>query len=241
VTEFVPARGRPAVEGQEILRRRARMTASLVRLRGKTVLDFGCGNGAQTLELVSRGCSIIALDIDHSDLALLAARGAGAVLPVLYDGAHLPLGDASVDAAVSFEVLEHVPDDAAALDELCRVLKPGGDLVLTVPNKWWIFETHGARLPLLKWNRVPMLSWLPAPLHRRVAYARIYRKEQIAHLAGAHGFAVLRSAYVTAPLDVLGESRAKELLRIWPFGTDATRCPLFATAILLHCRKEAPP
>lgn len=233
------ARGKPAGYGQEILARRRRLTTALIPLEGKTVLDFGCGNGAQTVELAGARRRFVAVDIDLADLSTLrsAAGSTGEIFPVLYDGSDLPLSDGSVDATVCFEVLEHVPDEAVALEEIRRVLKPGGDLVLTVPNKWWIFETHGASLPLLPWNRVPFFSWLPGPLHRRFAYARIYRKKDIVHLVTNHGFSVRSAMYVTAPMDALGILWLRDALRAGPFSRDATRCPLMATAILLHCRK----
>ena len=234
------ARGKPARYGQEILARRCRLTLSLVPLDGKTVLDFGCGNGAQTLALAGARRRFVAVDIDLDDLSTLrnSSGEASGISPVQYDGTRLPLADASVDAAVSYEVLEHVRDEAVALDEVRRVLKPGGDFVLTVPNKWWIFETHGASLPLLPWNRVPFFSWLPGPIHRRFAHARIYRRKEIVHLVRAHGFSVLETLYVTAPMDALGPSRLRDVLRAGPFRDDATGCPMLSTAILLHCRRR---
>ncbi|HMK38177.1 MAG TPA: class I SAM-dependent methyltransferase, partial [Bacteroidota bacterium] len=173
------ARGLPASYGQEILARRRRLTDSLIPLDGKIILDFGCGNGAQTMELRGGRRTIIAVDLGFEDLSILrAAAGADrGVFPVLYDGTDLPLADGSVDVTVCYDVLEHVPDEAVALAEIRRVLKPGGEFLLTVPNKSWIFETHGAALPLLPWNRVPFFSWLPDPVHRRFAHARIYRKD----------------------------------------------------------------
>ncbi len=238
--ERAVARGKPAGYGQEILRRRRRLTASLVPFEGRTVLDFGCGNGAQTLELSGAQRRLIAVDIDLDDLSILraAAGPSDAIFPVLYDGSDLPLRDGSVDAAVCYEVLEHVPNEALALAEIRRVLKPGGDFLLTVPNKWWIFETHGAALPLLPWNRVPFFSWLPGPFHRRFAYARIYRKKDIVRLLTRNGFSVHAVLYVRAPMDALGNSWLRDVLRAGPFSRDSTRCPWMATAILLHCRKE---
>ena len=190
-------RGKPAEYGQELIKRRVRITTSFISLRGKVILDFGSGNGAQTIELAQQGCRIVACDIDAADLAVLAAyvtaNKVDNVTPTLYDGVKVPAADASFDAVVSYAVLEHVNDETNALAEIHRVLKDAGEFLIAVPNKWWVFETHGARLPLLPWNRVPFFSWLPGPIHGRFARARIYTRKGITALLKRNGFEVLRT------------------------------------------------
>jgi len=235
------ALGKPAAYGQEIVKRRFRLTAAAVRLSGKTVLDFGCGNGAQTCELAQAGGKIFAVDLTLADLQILQRQpGQGrvaAIVPIQYDGSHLPIASHVIDLVTSFDVLEHVHDEAAVLHELNRVLKPNGEIIISVPNKGWIFETHGAALPWLPWHRVPFLSWLPHFLHRRIARARIYRRRDIVRLLRAHAFEILRTQYITAPLDVLPNGRLKRLLQTCVFRGDATRFSMLATAILVHARK----
>jgi SAM-dependent methyltransferase len=66
------------------------------------------------------------------------------------DALALPFADATFDRVVASEVLEHVPDDAGALRELARVLRPGGTLAATVPRwwpeqvNWWLSEEYHA-------------------------------------------------------------------------------------------------
>lgn len=234
------SRGKPAEYGQEILRRRYRRTIAEVSLQGKTVLDFGCGNGAQTMEFAGEGAHIVAADIGLENLGVLAGRlretGSGTVMPVQYDGVHLPVRTASIDLVLSYEVIEHVDDEAAMLSELRRVLRPEGEMVISVPNKGWIFETHGARLPILKWNRVPFVSWLPHSLHRKIALARIYRMKDITGLLRSGGFRVLSAEYITAPMDVLKEGAVKKMLKAIIFRGDTTRVSMLSTSILVHCR-----
>jgi 2-polyprenyl-3-methyl-5-hydroxy-6-metoxy-1,4-benzoquinol methylase len=241
MTDQVIDRGKPADYGQEIVKRRGRITARYMSLADKLVLDFGAGNGAQTMELLQHGCRVVACDIDAGDIAILKSylgdNNVSAVTPVLYDGVRLPAPDGHFDAVVCYQVLEHVTDEAVALTEIRRVLKPAGDLVISVPNKWWVFETHGARLPLLPWNRVPFFSWLPRAIHKRYARARIYRRWDIIEVLKSHGFRIVQSGYMTAPMDVVRSKFLQAFLRKTIFRGDQTRLPLLATEVFVHCRK----
>ena len=104
---------------------------------GKRVLDVACGEGYGSA-LLARGAARVT-GIDVSGAAIAHARhayGEVANLEFVQAGCdRLPLGPASVDVAVSFETLEHIAEQEAFLDELARVLAPGGVLVLSCPNK----------------------------------------------------------------------------------------------------------
>ena len=241
-SENTIARGKPADYGQEIVKRRFRLTSSLVDLRNKSVLDFGCGNGAQTVEFIGSGCRITAVDIDQRDLDVLKdylqSNNLNSIVPVRYGGSTLPLDSGSFDLIVSYEVIEHVQNESQTLDELYKVLKPGGEMVISVPNKGWIFETHGANLPLLPWNRVPFFSWLPHSIHSRYAKARIYKKNEITRLLTDHRFDILKTVYITAPMDVVKVPWLKSFLRSTLFAGDTTTVSILSTSILTYCRKS---
>ena len=233
--------GKPAAADDFILERRYRLVRRHAPDLGGILLDYGCGNGAQTLLFRRDFTSIIGADVVAEHIASFAENlpvDASDIQPLLYDGNRLPLDDESVDAVISFEVLEHVTDEHATLADIFRVIKPGGWLAMTVPNRWWIFETHGADLPLLRWNRVPLFSWLPRSLHDRWARARIYRRRDIDALVRAAGFEIETTRYVTAPLDVLKWRGLRDLLRGTLFRADLTRVPCQATAILVIARKR---
>jgi SAM-dependent methyltransferase len=114
---------------------------------GMRVLDVGSGNGRHAFEALRRGAEVTATDLDGGALAdvdrmagamTLAGEVAagGCLRTVVADARHLPFGDAAFDVVIAAEVLEHIPDDSAAIAELARVLRPGGVLAVTVP-RWW--------------------------------------------------------------------------------------------------------
>lgn len=236
------ARGKSAQSTDLIIERRHRMVQPFAGGRRGTLLDFGCGTGTQTLLFADEFDHITGVDVDAPALQkfrdAIARRGlSGRVDALEYDGTTLPLRDASVDFAISFEVLEHVLDERRALEELQRVLKPGARLAMSVPNRWWVFETHGAALPLLKWNRVPFFSWLPKPLHDRWARARIYSRGEIIRKLRAAGFVIDSAVYITAPMDVVSSAAVQRLLRRTIFRGDHTTIPFLSTAVLVFATR----
>ncbi len=96
-----------------------------------TLLDCGAGTGFFAQEM-SAQCRVLVLDDHEESLRLLRTRFAPEqVLTVSADGIPLPAG--AVNMVTALDVLEHIEADAAAVNEMARVLRPGGTLVVTVP------------------------------------------------------------------------------------------------------------
>ena len=91
-----------------------------------------------------------------------AAEALNAAPVVNAAGEHLPVAAASFDLILSHEVLEHVADDRRALAEMSRVLRPGGRIVLFVPNRGYPFETHGVYWRgAYRFGNIPLVNYLP--------------------------------------------------------------------------------
>lgn len=105
---------------------------------GATLVDAGCGGGSLAVTLACRGYRVIGVESSSRFVTCAQHRAeqsgvAGLVSFHRGDVTALPLADASVDAVVSGEVLEHVADDARAVAEYRRVLRPGGACLVSVP------------------------------------------------------------------------------------------------------------
>jgi SAM-dependent methyltransferase len=154
---------------------------------GQSLLDVGAGAGRHAFEALRRGAHVVAADMDAAALKDVAAmfsamRSAGevpdgsAATAMVGDACHLPFPAASFDRVIAAEVMEHVPDDRAAMGELARVLRPGGVLAVTVPR--WFPE---------------LVNWVLSDEHHLVpgGHVRIYREGVLRSRLEAAGFDVV--------------------------------------------------
>jgi SAM-dependent methyltransferase len=123
------------------------VTGFLAHHHYRRVLDLGAGNLAFRPLLVPVAETYLSVDLTatHRDLSAVA------------DGSVLPFADRSLDLVLCSAVIEHTDDPAGLLREIGRVLKPGGDLILTAPflhqihgepQDYWRFTAHGLRILL---------------------------------------------------------------------------------------------
>ena len=105
------------------------------------ILDAGCGSGRNLAWLAPFG-SVTGLEPAGDSLEAVRARGVGPVLEGSIEA--IPSEDRSFDLATCFDVIEHV-NDRIALRELCRVVRPDGLLVVTVPAYGWLWSDHDVR------------------------------------------------------------------------------------------------
>jgi 2-polyprenyl-3-methyl-5-hydroxy-6-metoxy-1,4-benzoquinol methylase len=206
------------------------------------LLDIGCGNGATLLRLAEfyRNCHGIDISKESGERFLGEAMQRG-LLNCFFSAEDIESLDPvarAFDRIICFEVLEHVADDLRAAATIRELLRSGGMAAITVPNKWWLFETHGANLPWLPWHRVPFFSWLPRMMHERFAKARVYTKRRISRLLRDAGLSITRIWYVTAPMDRISWAPLRSLARRTLFAPHSTLFPFLATSIMVIATKE---
>jgi ubiquinone/menaquinone biosynthesis C-methylase UbiE len=120
---------------------RAVLQHYLPPVAGRRILDVGCGSGFN-LQLLRTWGEVVGIDQSPAAVESAHRYGPADVGSALV----LPHPDASQDLVTAWDVLEHLPDDAAALREWARVLKPGGYLAISVPAYQWLFSPHDREL-----------------------------------------------------------------------------------------------
>jgi SAM-dependent methyltransferase len=124
---------------------RREVIAALMRRKvrppsGARLLEIGCGTG-HNLAMLSEFGAVDALEVDATARAMAEQRLGRPVF-----AAPLPklegVPEAAYDLVAAFDVIEHIPDDRAALEGIARRLKPGGKLVVTVPAHQWMWSAH---------------------------------------------------------------------------------------------------
>jgi SAM-dependent methyltransferase len=124
-------------------------------LRGRRVLEIGCGAGVWTANLARLGASVVPFDL-ATGLVRMAAQAAdpAPVAPLVADMQRLPFADRTFDAVFGSMVVHHSPDHAALGREVARVLRPGGPAV---------FHENSAANPILMLARATLVGRMGIP------------------------------------------------------------------------------
>ena len=224
---------------------------------GDRVLDLGCGAGRHAFEAYRRGARVVAADLDHGELngvggMFAAMRAEGEVRPpaggaaLAADATKLPFPDGAFDAVIVAEILEHIPDDSAAMAEVARVVRPGGSVAVTVPA--WLPER-------ICWALSTDYHNVPGGHVRIFTRAELTAKLKAAGLTptGAHHAHGLHSAYwwlkcaVGVHDDAHPAVRAYHRLLVWDIMrkpaltrlSEAALNPLIGKSLVIYAKKAA--
>ncbi len=180
--EKAAVRGNPSFVWRAGQERRLEMirSAAGTRLKGKVFVD-GCGIGMYLGRLAQDANQAIGLDIELE--RTIEARQLSSQV-ICGAGEQLPFPTDSFDLILSHEVLEHVQDDRKAIEEIVRTLRPGGRLVLFVPNRGYPFETHGIYWQgKYHFGNIPLVNYLPDQWRNRLApHVRVYSRASLRRL-----------------------------------------------------------
>lgn len=203
------------------LERRFALMQQYVDLHDKSILDMGCGNGRYVLKFLDYSPDV--LGIDFSEGAVREYRNVAARPGLVSQGdiQSLTFESNRFDVVLLNEVLEHVPDDRAAISEAWRVLRPGSWLVVFSPNRLYPFETHGvtvkksgSRLP----HYFPFVPYVPLALgHRFLAYhARNYFPWELKAKILEQSFEVVCQTYIWQTFENISGSAPRVLQAFSP-------------------------
>jgi SAM-dependent methyltransferase len=173
------ALGNPSFVWRSGQDRRLNLIRRYVRLEGARVLDIGCGIGTYVRKLGELAERAYGIDIDR---ARVAQGNTGSLALAVSE--ELPFATGAFDMVLLNEVIEHVRDDRRTLEEACRVVRPGGSVVIYAPNRLYPFETHGVYVgERYRFGNIPLVNYLPDALRNRlVPHARAYTSRGIRKL-----------------------------------------------------------
>lgn len=137
---------------------------------GRVVVDCACGSGESSSIFAESGAvSVVGIDVDAGavERARLKYRSNGLKF-ILGNGKEIPLGDSVADVFVSLETIEHVKEDSGFLEEAWRVLRPGGLLICSTPNRE--ITNPGTALEDPPWNHFHVREYNESEFMRLLSF-----------------------------------------------------------------------
>ena len=199
--EKAALRGEPSYVWRAGQERRLEMIlcAAGERVQGR-VLENGCGVGMYVKKIMPHAGTVIGVEFDF-ERTVEAHQNSPYILNAAGEG--LPFPAESFDLVLSHEVIEHVQDDAAAVVEMVRVLKPGGRIVLFCPNRGYPFETHGIYWRgQYKFGNIPFVNWLPRRWRDKLApHVEVYTRRDLQNLFAGLPVSIIEQTMVFGAYD----------------------------------------
>lgn len=163
---------------------------TISNLTGDKLLDVGCGDGSFTLPLSDNFRKVMAIDVQQNFIDSFKKKvGHTDKFEIFNMSAEkMDFENNTFDIIITIETIEHIPDLKKAASEFYRVLKPGGELIITCPNRMFPFENHGMRIGKKEFHtRIPLLTYIPF-LHNKYSLARVFTVNSLNKLFLPLGF-----------------------------------------------------
>jgi len=224
--------GTTVSSGSERARRQAGMLAAVLAQRAgaQQIVDVGCGDGSATYLISNLNARNTVIGVDWSATALARARARGLlVVQGGVDTAGLPLPDGCADVVIMSELIEHLVDTDSAVDEVRRVLRPGGVLLLSTPNlaAWFNRGLVGLGIQPV-FSEVSMRGIYGRPGHEVVGHLRLFTRRALVEFLAARGFCCER---------VLGAPYHDVPRPLRPLDLILSRWPSLASILLVQARR----
>ena len=190
-------------------------------VEGRLLLDLGCGPGVYTAALERAGASVISSEFDVGELERTRSTLSR---PIVADGRRLPFADGSIECVVCSNVLEHTPEPFQIIDEIARVLQPGGWAYISWTN--WLSPWGG--------HAVAPLHYLGTKRSVRV-WTRLFGPPRGRNLPGDGVW----PSYIGATLRYVRSQPTLEMLesypRYWPRLKAVLRVPGLREIVTWNC------
>ena len=186
-------------------------------LSGIRVLDVGCGGGLLSESMAGAGAEVRGIDVVAKNIEVARHHACASGLNVSYDrttAEALAGRQLTYDVVLNMEVVEHVPDVSALIDDCARLVAPGGLMVVATINRTflsWLFAIVGAEY---------VLRWLPRGTHQ---WHRFVKPDELQNLLRQNAF------------DMLGQTG----VRVNPFNRGFALSPRMAVNYMVVARKRA--
>lgn len=178
------------------------------------ILDIGIGYGLYSSILIEKSKYIYGIDLNKENLYVSKKNvDSDKFLPIFCTANKLPFTNDSIDLIICIETYEHLTDGFKVLSEIHRVLKTGGHLITTVPNRLFPFETHGIKIG----KRVigsfglgfPLLTYVPNFLRNIFSTVSVFTPWNFEKILDNANFKVEKCDYFMPNFDVINRNIPK--------------------------------
>lgn len=194
--------GSPLEPGKEDGLKRLQVLEEIHPINFKNGLDLGAGKGAYSFLLSSKVEKLFCTDLQTEYVHGISLNGNKNIFPFVSFAQNIPLASESLESVFCIEVLDHVEDLAGTISEIKRITKHGGFVFVSVPNKYFPFETHHVYFGKKRFDGriVPFICMFDL-IHKRIGSARRFSRKKLAKLFTEQDFALIGYNYFSLPFD----------------------------------------